>query len=175
MYGLDATLKVSVGRKILVVTAWGTIVDETQPVPVGEVHIQQALIGTVKTDASIGQGGQGIVVAHIGIEDHHATVETIGPAYIRHGGEGGVHCQQLIRCFQDDHISIEIDDSFVLGQFPQFDLGEGRDQIGSVHEVEVRRGRIGDPTHGDNFIVDFLVRRQLQSNSVLCMFGWSPT
>lgn len=52
--------------------------------------------------------------------------------------------EELINGPAGDDIRIEVDDLPKLGLFPQIDLGEGRMQIGSVHQVEICWFRITD-------------------------------
>ena len=82
------------------------------------MHIQQTLISTVEANASLSKGEKGIVVAHVGVQDHHATVEAVRPANIRDSCKLGVHPQELVGRPQDDHIGIEVDHPPVLGLFP---------------------------------------------------------
>lgn len=51
---IDGALEVLVCRNILVVGTGCAVIGETEPMPVPEMHVQQALIGTIETDASFG-------------------------------------------------------------------------------------------------------------------------
>lgn len=89
MHHVDARLKVSICRKILVVGGWGNVVSEAQTVVVvTEMHVDQTLVGTIKRDASISHGHHGIVIAHVGRQGHDTGVEEVGPSDIWSGREG---------------------------------------------------------------------------------------
>lgn len=62
----DTTLEMPVCGHILIITAWGAVVAEAQPVPILEVHVEQALISTIEADATLGQGQKSVVIAHVG-------------------------------------------------------------------------------------------------------------
>lgn len=80
---VDARLKVPIGRHVLVVSRGRHVVREAQAVEaVLEVHVQQALISTVKRDAPFGHGHQGVVVTHVGREDHDSRVEDVRPPHV---------------------------------------------------------------------------------------------
>lgn len=114
----DTALEMPVGRHVLVICARGAVVDETQSLIMGEMHVEQALIGSVKAYSSLRQSQQGVVVCHIRVQHHHPRVEAVWPADIWDSGKVGVHCQELIRSSQGDHICIEVDYSLVLCLLP---------------------------------------------------------
>lgn len=55
-----------------------------------------------------------------------------------------IQIEELINSPAGDNVCIEVDDLPELGLFPQIDLGKGRMQIGSVHQVEICWFRITD-------------------------------
>lgn len=154
----DVGLEVAVGREVLVVSRRGDVVGKRQAmVGVRKVHVQETLVGTVKGDAALGQGGQGAVLADIGGEHHDAGVEQIGPANVRGGGKGVGEVKELIGGAVGDDVGVDVDDLAELGLLPEVDLGEGRVEIGAVHEVEVGgRGVIRDARDGYDVVVDIL-------------------
>lgn len=50
----DGTLEMFIGRNILVICAWGTVIRKTQPVPIPKMQVQQSLVGAVEADALFG-------------------------------------------------------------------------------------------------------------------------
>lgn len=128
------------------------VVREAQAiVVVFEVHVQQTLICTVEGDAPFRHGHHGVVITHVWGQGHDSSVEKVGPTNVRSSGEVMLQIEELIHGPAGDHVGIEIDDLPILGLFPQVDLGEGRMQIGSVHQVEVCWLCVADP--GDRYHV----------------------
>lgn len=142
----DTRLEVTVGRKVLVVSRRSDVVRKGQAVVgVLEVHVQEALVGAVKGDAALGHGGQGVVLADIGGEDHDTGVEQIRPADIRCSSKGVWEVEELIGSAVGDNVGVDVDDLTELGLFPEVDLGEGGVEVGAVHEVQVAgRGLVLD-------------------------------
>lgn len=154
---VDTGLEVPVGWDVLVVSRRRDVVCEGKPVVVVlEVHIQQALICAVERDAAFGHGHHGVVVAHVRGEHHDARVEEVRPADIRRSCEGVGQLKELVGSPVGDNIGVDVYDLAKLKQLPEIDLGEGRVEIPTVHEVQVRRVRILDPVDGEDVIVDSL-------------------
>lgn len=158
MNHVDAGLEVAVGREVLVVGRGGDVVGKGQAVEVVlEVDVEETLVGAVKGDASLGHGHHGVVVAVVGRQGHDTGVEDVGPANIGRGGEGVGEVEELIRGAVGNDVGVDVDDSRELRLLPQVDLGEGRVQVGTVHEVEVGGLVVADPRHGQDVVVDGLV------------------
>lgn len=137
---VNARLEVAVGGNVLVVAGGRDVVGEAKSVvAVLEVHVQQALVCAVKRYAPLGHGHQGIIVAQVWRQGHNSRVEEIGPSNIRGGGKGVVQVKELVGCPVSDDIGIYVHDPSELGLFPQIDLCECRVQVGTIHQVEVRR------------------------------------
>ena len=120
----DGTLKMSVSRNILVVRTGGAVIGETEPMPVPEMHIQQALVRPVKANPSLGQRPQSKIILQVGSQHHHAAVETIRPADVRRGGEIDVHLQELVRGSDSHNIAVDVYNAPELRLAPQLDLGK---------------------------------------------------
>lgn len=116
------------------------------------------MVSSVEADPPLCQGRKGIVVSHVGIEDKEATVETVRPANIRDCGEFGVEVEQLVGSSESDHISIQVHYPLELCLPPELDLCECGDQVGSTHEIEVRRLGIGVLLDRYDIVVDGLER-----------------
>jgi len=153
----DGRLEMLVSRNVLVVRRRRDVVAEADAIEgVLEVHVQEALISTVERDSPLGQGYQCIIVAHIGRQGHDTGVEQIGPANIGSSGEGVGKIEELVGGAVGNDIGIDIDDLAELGQLPKVDLGEGRVEIGPVHQEEVRWVLVFDSLDGDHVVVDGL-------------------
>ena len=156
---VDARLKVLVGRNVLVVGGGSDIVGEAQAVvSVPEVHVQETLIGTVERDSPLGHSQQGVIITHVGGQNHDTGVEEVRPADIGSGGEGVREVEELIGSPVSDNVGINVDDLAELGLLPEVDLGEGRVQVGTVHEEQVGRSVILDRLDGDDIVVDGLAK-----------------
>lgn len=156
---VDARLEVLIGRNILVVGGGRDIVGEAQAVvSVPEVHVQETLIGSVERDSPLGHSQQGVVITHVGRQNHDTSVEQVGPADIGSGGESVREVEELIGSPISDNVGIDVDDLAELGLLPEVDLGEGRVQIRAVHEEQVGRSVILNRLDGDDIVVDGLVR-----------------
>lgn len=135
-----ARLEVAIGGNVLVVAGGRDVVGETESVIVVlEVHVQQALVCAVKRNTPLCHGHQGIVVAQVWGQGHDSRVEEIGPSDVRGGGKWVVQVKQLVGCPVGYDIRVHVHNPSELGLFPQVDLCECRVEIGTVHQVEVRR------------------------------------
>ena len=56
VHSVYAALKMPVCRDVLIIPAWSTIVREAEALPFPEVHVQQALISSIKTYATLCKG-----------------------------------------------------------------------------------------------------------------------
>lgn len=161
MNHVNAGLEVTVGGEVLVVCRGGDVVGKWQTVEVVlEVGVEETLIGTVKGDAPLGQANHGVVVAVIGRQGHDTGVEDVGPTDIRGGRKGVWEVEELIGSSVGNDIGVDVDNSGELRLLPQVDLGKGRVQIGTVHEVEVGRLVIADSRHRQDIVVDGLIPAQ---------------
>lgn len=154
---IDAGLEVTVGWKILVVSGGGHVVREADAVVVlPEVHIQQALVGTVERDAPLSHSNKCVVVAHVGRQDHDTRVEKVRPANVGRGRKRVRDAEEFIRGPVCDNIGIDVYDFRELCLFPQVDLGESRVQVGAVHQIQVGGSLVAQTRHGDDMVVDGL-------------------
>lgn len=55
MHCSNTTGKVPVGGDVLVVATRGAVVDEAQPVPLAEMHVEKPLVGPIETDTALCQ------------------------------------------------------------------------------------------------------------------------
>jgi len=150
----DARLEVLVGGHVLVVSRGRDVVGEAEAVVVVlEVHIQEALVGTVERDAALGHGHHGVIVAHVRGQNHEARVEEVGPTNVGRRREGVGKAEELIGGAVCHNVGIHIDDLAELGLAPEVDLGEGRVQVPAVHEVQVRGVLILDAAGRDHIVV----------------------
>lgn len=154
VHHVDTRLEMAVGGYILVMGGRSHIVGEADSVVIiPEIHIQKALICAVEGDASFGHGHEGVVVAQVGRQDHDAGVEEIRPANVGSSRKGGGDIEELVGCSIGENVGVYIDDFGELGLLPEIDLGEGRVQVGAVHEVQVRRVLVAYSGHGNDMIV----------------------
>lgn len=161
MNHVNAGLEVAVGGEVLVVSRGGDVVGKGQTVEVVfEVGVEETLIGTVEGDAPLGQTNHGVVVAVVGCQGHDTGVEDVGPTDIRGGRKGVWEVEELIGSSVGDDIGVDVDNSGELRLLPQVDLGKGRVQVGTVHEVEVGRLVIADSRHRQDIVVDGLIPAQ---------------
>lgn len=153
--------------QILVMSRWCDVVREADAViGVGEVHVDQALIGTIEGDVPLGHGQHGVEIIHVGRQDHDAGVEQIGPANIGRGREGMREVKELIRSTVCNHICIDVHNFAKLGLSPEVDLGESRVQVRAVHELEVGRLGVADAIHGNDVVVNSLRAAELGLRSL---------
>lgn len=158
MKQIDARLKVLVGRDVLVVGGGRDIVGEAEAViGIPEMHVQETLIGTVKRNSPLGHGQHGVVITHVGRQDHDTSVEQIGPTDIGSGGEGVRKVEEFIGSSVSNNVGIDIDDLAELSLLPEIDLGEGRVQVRAVHEEQVSRSVILNGFDGNDIVVNGLV------------------
>lgn len=116
---VDAGLKVSVGRDVLVMGGWCDVVGEAQAmVLLAKVHVDQTLIGTVKRDAPLSHSHHGIEVSHVGIQNHYTSVEQIWPADIWSRSKGLRQVEELLRSSVCDDISVNVDNLGEIGESP---------------------------------------------------------
>lgn len=135
----------------------GDIVREGQSVVApSEMHVEQALIGTVEGNTPVCHGHHRVKVAHVGRQDHDACVEEVRPADIGGSREGVRQVEELIGGAVGDDIGIEVDNLGELHLLPEVDLGEGRVQVGAVHEVQIGGLLVAYPRHGQDIIVNRL-------------------
>lgn len=150
----DGRLEVSIGGNVLIVGRRSHVIGEAYAVvAVLEVHVQQALVSAVERDATLGHGHQGVVLAHIGRQDHDSGVEEVRPANVRGGGEGMGQLEELVGSSVSDDVRVYVDDLAELGLLPEVQLGEGRVEIRPAHEVEICRMLILDPADWDDIVV----------------------
>jgi hypothetical protein len=90
------------------------------------MHVQKALIRTIKGNTPLGHGHHGIVLAQVRRQDHDTGIEEVGPSDIRSGGEGVWDREQLVGSTVSDDIGVKVDNLGELHQSPEVDLGEGR-------------------------------------------------
>lgn len=155
---VDAGLEVAVGREVLVVRRRGDVVGKGQAVEVVlEVDVEQTLVGTVKGDAAVRHGDQGVVVAVVGRQGHDTRVEDVGPANVGRGRKGVWEVEELVRSAIGDDVGVDVDNARELRLLPQVDLCEGRVQIGTVHQVQVGGLVIADSRHRQDIVVDGLI------------------
>lgn len=133
----------------------GDVVGKGQAVDrVFKVHVQQALVGAVKGDAALRHGEQGVVVAHVGREDHDARVENVGPSNVRGRGKGVLERKELVGSAVGDDVGVNVHNLGELGLLPQIDLCKGRVEVGAVHQVEVGAVLVAQPGDGNDMVVD---------------------
>lgn len=155
---IDARLKVLVGRDVLVVSGGRDIVGEAEAViGIPEMHVQETLIGTVERNSPLGHSQHGVVITHVGRQDHDTSVEQVGPTDIGSGGEGVRKVEEFIGSSVSNNVGIDIDDFAELDLPPEVDLGEGRVQVRAVHEKQVSRSVILNGFDGNDIVVNGLV------------------
>lgn len=163
---VNAGLEVAIGGEVLVVRGRGDVVGKRQTVEVVlEVDVEEALVGTVEGDAPLRHGNHGVVVTGVGRQGHDTSVEDVGPANIRRSRKGVWEIEELIRSSVGNDIGVDVDNSRELRLLPQVDLGKGRVQIGTVHEVEVGRLVIADSRHRQDIVVNGLIPRARTNKS----------
>ena len=151
----DSCLVEAIRGLVLVVGARSTVVDEAQTVPVlvFVVLIQKALIGAIKTVTGSSECLQCPVVAHVWCEDHDARVEGIGPADVGCAGERCLNIEKLVGCAQCNDVGVEVNDLSELRLAPKIHFGKGKEQISSVHKIQVGGTRVADAFDGDDIVV----------------------
>lgn len=134
------------------------VVSEAEPVVVAaEVHVQETLVSAIERDATPSHGHHGLVILHVGGQDHDTGVEEVWPANIWGGRERAGNVKELLGSTVGNNIGINVDDLGELGLLPQVDLGKGRVQIGTVHKREVCRVDIvSNSGNGQDIVVDRL-------------------
>lgn len=157
---VDAGLEVSVGREVLVVRGRSDIVGEGQTVEVVlEVDVEETLVGAVKGDTPLGHGDHGVVIAVVGRQRHDTRVEEVWPTNIGGSGKGVWEVEELVRSPVGNDVGIDVDNSRELRLLPQVDLGKGRVQISTVHEVQVGGLVIADSSNRQDIVVNGLIAR----------------
>lgn len=166
---VDAGLEVPVGGHVLVVGGWSDVVSEAQAVVmVTKVHVDEALVGAVKGDAPLSHGHHGVVVAHVGGEDHDSRVEKVGPSNV------GCSCkilgngEELIGGSVSDNISVDVDNFRELCELPEVDFGEGGVQVGAIHKIQVGRAVIANTRHGEDVIIHGLEAERSNWSATCC-------
>jgi hypothetical protein len=157
---VDAGLEVSVGREVLVVCGRGDVVGERQAVEVVlEVDVEETLIGTIERDAPLGQSDQSVVITGVGRQRHDTSVEEIWPTNIGGSRKGVWEIKEFVRSSVGNDVGIDVDNSGELRLLPQVDLGKGRVQISTVHEVQVGGLVIADSRNRQDIVVNGLIAR----------------
>lgn len=157
---VDAGLEVSVGREVLVVRGRSDVVGERQTVEVVlEVDVEETLVGTIEGNAPLGHGDHGVVIAGVGRNRHDTSVEDVWPTNIGGSRKGVREIEELVRSPVGNDVGIDVDNSRELRLLPQVDLGKGRVQISTVHEVQVGGLVIADSSNRQDIIVNSLIAR----------------
>lgn len=117
-----------------------------------EVHVQQALVCTIKGDAALRHGQQSIVISQIGDQYHDTSVEKIWPPNVWRGAERVLERKELIRGAIGDDIGVYVDNLGKLSLLPEVELCKCRIEVGTVHQVEVRAVLVADSRDGYDLI-----------------------
>jgi hypothetical protein len=159
VYHVDTGLEVPVGRDVLVMGRGRDIVGEAQAVKIVlEVHVEQALVGSVEGDAPLSHGHHGVVITQIWGQNHDTRVEEVRPANVRRRREGMRSSKQLIGGSEGDNVGIDVDNFGELRLLPQIEFGEGGMEVAAIHEVQIGRVVVAYPWHGEYVVVNGLGR-----------------
>lgn len=161
----DTGLEMPEGGQVLVVSRGRNIVREAQTIErVLEMHVQQALICTIKRYTPLCHCVQSKIITHIWTQYHQTGIEDIRPSYIWSRREFVWEIKKLIGSSKCYHIRIHIYDLPELQLFPKHNLGESRVEVGSVHEVQIVWELVDHPIHRYDQVEDFLrIVRTIQS------------
>lgn len=111
---------------VLIMTARGAVVNKAQPVPFLKMHVQQALVCTIKANPALRKCQEGVVILKIWTKDHDSGIKTVRPPDIWNGRKMGIEREKLIRSPKCHNIGINIDDLLILSLSPELDFRKCR-------------------------------------------------
>lgn len=104
-----ARLEMFVRWQVLVMRRRCNVVCKAQAIiRVLEVHVEKALISTIKGYAASCHGRKRIVIAHVGSENHQTRIEEVWPSNIGRGREGLGKLEQLVWSSERDHVGVHV-------------------------------------------------------------------